>query len=50
MFVTNKVCGKVNDRLVLVSLRNPLVMGREMPQHICWGLDGLGVGRVPTER
>lgn len=30
MFVTNKVCGKVNDNLVLVSdLRNDLVAGRE---------------------
>lgn len=39
MFVTNKVCGNVNDSLVLVvsHLRNYVLTGREVPHAIYWG-------------
>lgn len=46
MFVTNKVCRKVNDNLVLVSLSNYVVMGEG--NTICWGSQMVMESGVPT--
>lgn len=49
MFVTNKVCGKVNDGLVLVSLRRYLGPGRGCPYHLLGPVNGLELGESPLE-
>lgn len=49
MFVTNKVCRKVNDSLVLVfDLRNQVGTGRERPLTVLGLVSGSGTGCIAT--